>query len=111
MSANPTGIDARSDAVVAEAEAERPARALSGPVAIAVSAVAAALSAYALWNVFFPIAVLRYRIIFLAVVLSPTLFGLFAIPANAVLHLIHATLAVVSLGIGYMARSSVATVR
>ncbi len=52
-----------------------------------------------------------YVVIFLAVLLSPTLFGLFSIPANAVLHLIHAALAVVSLAVGYMARGSVATVR
>ena len=52
-----------------------------------------------------------YVVIFLAVVLSPTLFGLFSVPANAVLHLIHAALAVVSLGVGYMARSSAVAVR
>jgi len=68
MSADP----ARNDVVVAEADAERPARTLSGPVAIVVSVVAAGLSAYALWNVFFPVAVLRYRIVFLAVVLALT---------------------------------------
>jgi len=45
-----------------------------------------------------------YVVILLAVVVSPTLFGLFAIPANIVLHLIHVTLAVVSLAVGYMAR-------
>ena len=47
-----------------------------------------------------------YVVIFLAVVTSPTLFGLFTIPANAILHIIHATLAVVSLGVAYMARSA-----
>ena len=45
-----------------------------------------------------------YVVIFLAVVVSPNLFGLFQVPANVVLHLIHAALAVVSLGVGYMAR-------
>jgi hypothetical protein len=50
-----------------------------------------------------------YTVIFLAVVLSPTLFGLFSVPANAVIHLIHAALAVVSLGVGYMARNSLVT--
>jgi hypothetical protein len=34
------------------------------------------------------------------------LFGLFSVPANGVLHLIHATLAVVSLGVGFLARGS-----
>ncbi len=47
-----------------------------------------------------------YVVIFLAVVVSPTLFGLFAVPANAVLHAIHAALAVVSLGVAYMARGT-----
>src|SRR3989337_506312 len=31
-----------------------------------------------------------YAVIFLAVLLSPTLFWLFSVPANAVLHVIHA---------------------
>lgn len=47
-----------------------------------------------------------YVVIFLAVVVSPTLFGLFSVPANAVLHVIHAALAIVSLGVAYMARST-----
>ena len=47
-----------------------------------------------------------YVVIFLAVVVSPNLFGLFSTPANAVVHVIHAALAVVSLGVAYMARSS-----
>jgi hypothetical protein len=47
-----------------------------------------------------------YTIIFLAVVVSPNLFGLFQVDANAVLHVIHAALAVVSLAVGYSARSS-----
>ena len=46
-----------------------------------------------------------YVVIFLAVFVSPTLFGLFSVPANMVLHIIHAALALVSLGVGYMARS------
>jgi hypothetical protein len=47
-----------------------------------------------------------YVVIFVAVLVSPTLFGLFSVPANAVVHVIHAALAVVSLGVAYMARSS-----
>lgn len=47
-----------------------------------------------------------YVIIFVAVLVSPNLFGLFSIPANAVLHVIHAALAVVSLGVASMARSA-----
>jgi hypothetical protein len=47
-----------------------------------------------------------YAVIFIAVLVSPTLFGLFSVPANAALHVIHAALAVVSLAVGYMARSN-----
>jgi hypothetical protein len=50
-----------------------------------------------------------YVVILVAVLISPTLFGLFQTPANAVLHLIHATLAVVSLAVGYMARNNTST--
>ncbi|MEJ7748386.1 MAG: DUF4383 domain-containing protein [Candidatus Limnocylindrales bacterium] len=46
-----------------------------------------------------------YVVIFLAVLVSNNLFGLFSIPANAVLHVIHAALAVVSLGVWSMARN------
>jgi hypothetical protein len=47
-----------------------------------------------------------YVVIFVAVLLSPTLFGIFSVAANAPLHVIHAAVAVVSLAVGYMARSS-----
>lgn len=50
-----------------------------------------------------------YIVIFAAVLVSPTLFGLFQVPANAVLHVIHAGLAVVSLGVASMSRGAVAT--
>lgn len=50
-----------------------------------------------------------YVVILVAVLISPTLFGLFSVPANAVLHVIHAALAVVSLGVGYSARGSMAS--
>lgn len=46
-----------------------------------------------------------YAVIFVAVLISPTLFGLFQVPANATLHVIHAALAVISLAVGYMARN------
>lgn len=46
-----------------------------------------------------------YVIIFVAVLASPTLFGLFKVSANAPIHVIHATVAVVSLAVGYMART------
>lgn len=46
-----------------------------------------------------------YVVIFLAVLVSPNLFGLFQVNANGVLHLIHATLAIVSLAVGYMAKN------
>ena len=54
------------------AEAEKPARVLTGPLRRVVATVAALLSVYALWNVFFPVPALQYRIIFLAVVLPLT---------------------------------------
>ena len=47
-----------------------------------------------------------YAIIFVAVLLSPTLFGIFSVAANAPIHVIHAVVAVVSLAVGYMARGS-----
>jgi hypothetical protein len=47
-----------------------------------------------------------YVVIFLAVLLSPTLFGIFSVAANTPIHVIHAALAVVSLAVGYMARGS-----
>jgi hypothetical protein len=37
------------------------------------------------------------------VLISPDLFGLFDVRANTTLHVIHATLAVVSLAVGYLA--------
>jgi hypothetical protein len=48
-----------------------------------------------------------YVVIFVAVLASPTLFGLFSVPANAVVHVIHAAVAIVSLAVALMARSSV----
>ena len=47
-----------------------------------------------------------YVIILVAVLASPTLFGLFSVPANAAVHVIHAAVAVVSLAVGYMARGA-----
>jgi hypothetical protein len=46
-----------------------------------------------------------YVVIFVALIASPELFGLFAdAPARANEHVIHAAIAVVSLAVGYMAR-------
>lgn len=45
-----------------------------------------------------------YVIIFVAVLLSPNLFGLFSVSANAPIHVIHAAVAVVTLAVGLMAR-------
>ena len=45
-----------------------------------------------------------YVIIFVAVLVSPTLFGLFSVSANAPIHVIHAAVAVVTLAVGLMAR-------
>src|SRR5262245_25215818 len=48
-----------------------------------------------------------YVVIFVAVLVSPTLFGLFSVPANAVVHVIHAAVAIVSLAVALMARNGV----
>lgn len=45
-----------------------------------------------------------YVVIFIAVLVSPTLFGIFSVAANAPIHVIHAAVAVVSLAVGSMAR-------
>jgi hypothetical protein len=47
---------------------------------------------------------LLYVVIFAAVLISPTLFGLLSVPANAVVHVIHAAVAAVSIGVALMAR-------
>ena len=50
-----------------------------------------------------------YAVIFVLVLLSPTLFGLFGdAPANAGDHVLHAALAVASLAVGYLAKSRTA---
>ncbi|MFB9891671.1 TRAP transporter permease [Planobispora takensis] len=57
------------EALIAEFDAERPARHLSGRVSRAVTLVALGLSLYVLWQTFLPGSVLPYRMAFLAVVL------------------------------------------
>lgn len=49
-----------------------------------------------------------YLAIFVVTVISPSLFGIFTVEVNAVDHVIHIGLAVVSLGLGYLARSPTA---
>jgi hypothetical protein len=49
-----------------------------------------------------------YAAIFIVVLLSPSLFGLFEFQANILLHAIHAALALVSLAVGYRARNEFA---
>lgn len=52
-----------------------------------------------------------YVVIFVAVLLSPNLFGLFdPIDANTPIHILHAGLVVVGSGVGYMARGSTSSV-
>lgn len=52
-----------------------------------------------------------YVVIFVAVLFSPTLLGLFdPIEANVPIHVLHAGLAAVGLGVGYMARGSTSSV-
>ena len=50
-----------------------------------------------------------YVVIFVACLVSPNLFGLFDLSVNVMDHVLHAGLAVVSLGLGYMARSAATT--
>jgi len=61
-----------TDELIAEYDAERPARRLSGPLAHATAVVAAALSVYVLYRVFAPDNAQRNRMVFLAVVLPMT---------------------------------------
>lgn len=50
-----------------------------------------------------------YLVVLVATIISPELFGLFAgYGANAVEHVIHGVLGIVSLGVGWMGRSSAA---
>jgi hypothetical protein len=49
-----------------------------------------------------------YVVIFVAVLLSPTLFGIFSVAANASVHAIHAAVAIVSLAVGALARGGAA---
>jgi TRAP transporter 4TM/12TM fusion protein len=55
--------------LIAEYDAERPARHLPGTLSLAVTGVALCLSLYVLWQTFLPGSVLPYRMAFLAVVL------------------------------------------
>lgn len=50
-----------------------------------------------------------YVVIFAAVLISPNLFGIFSVASNSLIHVVHAALAVVSLGVGYMARNAAST--
>ena len=47
-----------------------------------------------------------YAVILVLVLASPNLFGLFTVAANEAIHVVHAALAIVSLAVGYLARSS-----
>jgi hypothetical protein len=49
-----------------------------------------------------------YLAVFVLTVISPTLFGLFTVEVNAIDHVIHIGLAIVSIGLGYMARGRMA---
>jgi hypothetical protein len=45
-----------------------------------------------------------YAVVFVVTIFSPSLFGLFSVPVNAIDHVIHVGVAVVSLALGWMAR-------
>ncbi|WP_204358521.1 TRAP transporter fused permease subunit [Streptosporangium sp. 'caverna'] len=61
-----------TEELIAEYDAERPARRITGPLAHVIGAVALGVSLYALYAVFNPIPVLPYRMSFLAAVLPLT---------------------------------------
>jgi uncharacterized membrane protein HdeD (DUF308 family) len=46
-----------------------------------------------------------YGVVFVVTVISPSLFGIFSVPVNPIDHLIHIGLAVVSIALGWMART------
>ena len=52
-----------------------------------------------------------YTGIFVLVLVSPDLFGIFGVEANAPLHVIHALLAVGSLALGFLTRGQMAETR
>ena len=62
----------QSEALLAEYEAEKPARHLTGPARLVVSAAGVGLSCYAIWWVLDPQPAQRYRMTFLAVALGMT---------------------------------------
>ena len=66
----PAAIDA--EALIAEYEAEKPARTLSGRSLLAIQAIAVALSLFALYRTFTPMPAQLYRPLFLAVALVLT---------------------------------------
>jgi TRAP transporter 4TM/12TM fusion protein len=68
--AHPSPVD--TDGLIAEYDAERPARRLSGPLVHVLAVLAAALSVYVLYRVFAPDNAQRNRMIFLVVVLPMT---------------------------------------
>jgi hypothetical protein len=50
-----------------------------------------------------------YLVVFVALIVSPTLFGLFGTPVNVADHILHAGLGIVSLAIGSVAPKSAMT--
>ena len=78
----------------------------TGVLALAI----ASMKGDALVNGLFGFGIL-YAVVFVLVLISPNLLGLFSVPANAYDHVIHAALAAVTLGVAYMARSTYQTVR
>ncbi len=51
-----------------------------------------------------------YLVVFVLLIVSPTLFGLFDTPLNVADHILHAGLGIVSLAVGSMARTSAMTI-
>ncbi len=47
-----------------------------------------------------------YAVVFVLLVVSPTMFGILQVPVNAADHVLHAALAIASLAVGYSLRTS-----
>ena len=93
-------VGSSSGALVATDNVHNIVHLLTGAIALLI---AFGLSGEQQANAVFGFGVL-YTIILVAVLVSPTLFGIFSVPANPAVHVIHAAVAIVSLAVGYMAR-------
>jgi hypothetical protein len=95
-------IVGRSDAIFATGTVHNLVHVLTGGLALAI---AFGLKGEVQANAVIGFGVL-YAVVFVALLVSGNLFGLFQYPVNAGDHVLHAALAVVSLAVGWMARNA-----